>query len=278
MGLVEYYNATGLEEARELSIKTANRLIKVMLDPSFQSPEHQGWFEPGVSLMGNWVHYLSALTPLMKYMNDPGVDRIVQYVMRLLLEYHLDKDYGVFWEAISLQTMKPWPDTYIKDNFHRVSTSFHSMQASWMCMDEALREGNPEMFRKSEMAGKTLLEKCWVERDGKKGLMSDYRPDQKDPLADPIVSGEYEGKNSIHSDYVNKEIFVFCLMALEHDPEAEWAAEWFDRAFTYSYITNPIKWPYRCTLHNPRGDMFSIQIIKRMIERNGKVSDFFDHS
>lgn len=276
MGLVEYYHATGIEEARELAIKTANRLIKVMLDPSFQSPEHQGWFEPGVSLMGNWIHYLSALTPLLKYIDDPGVEKIAQFVMRLLLEHHFDPEFGIFFESISLRTMKPHPKSYINENFARVCTGFHSMQASWMCMDESLREENVEMFKKSENAGKLLLEKCWVERDGKQGIMGDYRPDQKDPFADPPVLPKYEGPNGIHSDYVNKEVFVFCLLALEHDPDAQWAADWFDRAFTYSYVTNPIQWPYHCTLHNPRGDMFSIQILNRIIERKEKVSDFFE--
>ncbi|MCE5251048.1 hypothetical protein LLG96_12595 [bacterium] len=276
MGLVEYYHATGIEEARELAVKTANRLIKVMLDPSFQSPEHQGWFEPGVSLMGNWVHYLSALTPLLKYIDDPGVEKIAQFVMRLLLEHHFDPELGIFFESISLRTMKPHPKSYIHENFARVCTSFHSMQASWMCMDESLREENVEMFRKSEHAGKLLMEKCWAERDGKQGLMAIYRPDQSDPFAEPPVLPKYEDTNGIHSDYVNKEVFVFCLLALEHDPDAQWAADWFDKAFTYSYVTDPVKWPYHCTLHNPRGDMFSIQILNRMIERKEKVSDFFE--
>jgi len=276
MGLVEYYRATGIEEARELAVRTANRLIKVMLEPHFQSPEHQGWFEPGVSLMGNWVHYLSALTPLLKYIDHPGVEKIAQFVMRLLLEHHWDTEYGVFWEAISLRTMKPHPKGYFLENFSRMCTSFHSMQASWMCMDESLRQGNVSMFKHSEETGRLLLEKCWAERDGKQGLMAIYRPDQEDPFADPPVLPKYDDTNGIHSDYVNKEVFVFCMLALEHDPDAEWAAEWFDRAFTYSYTTNQIKWPYSCTLHNPRGDMFCIEILNRMIARGGKVSDFFE--
>ena len=79
-----------------------------------------------------------------------------------------------------------------------------------------------------------------------------YHPEQKDFYADPPVLTKYESPNGIHSDYVMKEVFIFLLLTLEHDPDAQWAAEWFDRAFTYSYETNSIEWPLHDTLHNHR--------------------------
>jgi len=131
-----------------------------------------------------------------------------------------------------------------------------------MCMDEALRENVPEMFNDSLVFGRSHLEKCWTEKDGNQGLILVYKPDEKDPYAG----------SKINNPYVMKEVFVFCLLALEHTHE-KWAAEWFDRAFSYSYET-PLEFPYRDTLHQPRGVMFCLEILNRMIERNGVVSEF----
>ena len=153
--------------------------------------------------------------------------------MRIILEYHYDPKSGLIWEAIPSRTMKIHPkDSLFRANYARVVTSFHTMQAVWMCMDEALRMENVVLFKHAMKIGRTLLEKCWMERDGLQGLMGNYRPDQKDPLADPPVLTKYEDSNGIHSDYVMKEVFIFLLLTLEHDPDARWAADWFDRAFT----------------------------------------------
>jgi hypothetical protein len=64
------------------------------------------------------------------------------------------------------------------------------------------------------------------------------------------------------------------MLALEHSHEA-WAAEYFDRAFTIAYENNYV-WPWFDTLHQPRGVMFCYEILNRMIDREGRVSDFLD--
>ena len=40
----------------------------------------------------------------------------------------------------------------------------------------------------------------------------------------------------------------------------------------------PLEWPWMDTLHQPRGIMFCLEILDRMIERRGKVSDFIEES
>ena len=139
------------------------------------------------------------------------------------------------------------------------------MQAPWMCMDEALRVGQPEMFLESMRFGRSHLEKCWVRKEnGEEGLAFIWRPYDDNPFSD--------GRFVL--PYVNREIFVLTLLTLEHSLE-DWASEWFDRAFTNAYDNN-FPWPWSDTLHQPRGVMFCYEILNRMIAREGRASDFLD--
>ena len=121
------------------------------------------------------------------------------------------------------------------------------------------------MFREAMNFGRSHLEKCWYRTDnGREGIISLYRPDQENPFAG----------SDIVTPYVNKEIFVLCLLTLEHTHE-QWAIDFFDRSFSIAYET-PFKWPYRGTLHQPRGMMFCLEIIDRILERSGRASEFLD--
>ena len=270
LGLGEYYRATGLEEARDLAVKSAYRIAEIILSPHYQAPGHDPFYEvigsyrePGTRRLGIWMHFLSALTPLLKYTEDPGLEKIARMVVRNILKRHYQPDMGLAYEFLQWD-FQPYSKSYLTDDYLRAVDGFHSIESAWMCMDEALRVGSREMFRDGMELGHSLLEKTWLERDGKQGLVRYYWPDDPDPFA----------RAGILSPYVMKEVFVFLLLALEHS-HAQWAVEWFDRAFSYSYET-PLVFPYFDTLHNPRGLMFCLQILNRMIERRGRVSDFFE--
>ena len=259
LGLAEYYKATGIEEARDLAVKSAYRVTEVILSPHYQAQGHGPYYEPGTVRLGTWLHFLSALTPLLRYTEDGGIEKIARMCVRYMLRYHWQPELGLAIERLQW-TLKPYPDDYLSDGQSRVVATFHCMQAAWICMDEAVRVESPEMFLESTAFGRSHLEKCWVERDGEQGLISAYRPDREDPIAE----------SGIVTPYVFKEVFIFCLLALEHTLEP-WAADWFDRAFSYAY-EKPLPFPYRDTLHQPRGVMFSLEALNRMIEREGLAS------
>jgi len=272
LGLGEYFRMTGHEEARELAVRTAYRVTEIILSPHYQGQGHGPWYEPGTKRLGTWLHFLNALTPLLKYTEDPGIEKIARMCVRCILKYHWQPDLGLAFEILR-PDFTPYPDDLFIDeeersyqNQARWVNNFHTMEAAWMVMDEALRVGNRRMFREGMKFGRAHLEKFWVERGDEQGIIQFLRPDDPDPLA---------GRD-ICKPYVFKEIFVFLLLTLEHTHE-RWAAEWFDRAFGYAY-TKPLEWPWRDTLHQPRGVMFCLEILNRMIERKGRVSDFFDEA
>ena len=261
LGLGEYYRATGLEEARDLAVKTAYRVNEIILSPHYQAQGHGPYYEPGTVRLGTWLHFLSTLTPLLKYTEEEGIEKIARMCVKYMLRYHWQPDIGLAYETLQ-HNLQPHPNDYLMDLHAREVHNFHSLQAAWMCMDEALRVGSPEMFGDAMNLGHSLLEKCWLERNGKQGLVRYYWPDDPDPFV----------RARILDPYVMNEVFVFCLLALEHTRE-DWTVTWFDKAFSYSYET-PLEWPYGETLHHPRGIMFCIQILDRMISRSGRVSNF----
>jgi len=149
-------------------------------------------------------------------------------------------------------------------NQARWVNNFHTMEAAWMIMEEALRVGNRDMFTEGLQFGRVHLEKCWVERGDSKGVIQFFRPDDPNP---------FEGRD-ICKPYVLKEILIMLLLAIEHTGE-QWAIKWFDKVYTYSY-GKQVEWPYRDTLHQPRGAMFCYEILERIIGRNGRLSNYFD--
>ena len=264
LGLGEYYHATGNEEALDLAVKSAYRMNEIILSPHYQAQGHGPYYEPGTVRLGTWLHFLSALTPLLNYTKDVGIEKIARMCVKYMLRYHWRPEFGVAFETLQ-RNLQPHTDDYLMDDHAREVHNFHSLQAAWMCMDEALRTDSPEMFKEAMFFGQSHFEKCWYKaEDGREGIISVYRPDRKDP---------FKGSDIV-TPYVNKEIFVLCLLALEHTHE-QWAVDYFDRSFSIAYET-PFKWPYRGTLHQPRGVMFSLEILNRMIERGGRVSEFLD--
>ena len=263
LGLGEYFKASGDEEALHLAVKTAHRFTEIILTPSYTEGTTGGQAEPGTPFQGTWLHFLSSLTPLLRYTKEPKLEMIALMCVRNLLQHHYQPDLGYAYEILQPDFTPHKKDDYLQTYYARSVSPFHSIQAAWMIMDEALRVGNTGMFTDGmNFFGRNLLERFWVDRNGEQGLIGHFWPDRPDYL-----------ETKINSPYVMKEVFVTCLYALEHTHE-KWAAEWFDRAFSYSY-GKPLDWPYRDTLHQPRGLMLSIRCLDRMIERDGKVSDFF---
>ncbi len=273
MGLGEYYNATGDETVASLAIESAHAINRELTSNAFQAPGMgpraefiESWREPGTRRLGFWIHFLSALTPFLKYKSEPSLEMMATFCVRNILERHYQKDLRFAYEFLQFD-YTPYSKTYHTHETMRVADGFHSVEASWMCMDEALRTGNHEMFTDALGLGKDVMDLLWLERKGEQGLVRYYWPDDPDPMK----------RARILPPYVMNEVWVMLLLGMEHSSEP-WLVEWFDRSFTYAYHTGKIQFPYGETLHHPRGLLFCIEILDRMIARNGQKSDFLESS
>lgn len=273
LGLGEYYHATGDEEVAEVAEKTAHVIIKKLTSNDFQIPGHSPgneeygtYREPGTRRLGLWMHFLSGLTPFLRYKKNPSLEMIARFAVRNMLEKHWDKEKRFAWEFLQ-HDYTPYPKNYHTHETMRVADGFHSVETSWMCMDEALRTGNYDMYMDALALGKDVMEVLWLERDGDQGLVRFYWPDDLNPME----------RAEIERPYVMNEVWLMLLMGMEHTSES-WCVEWFDKSFTFSYKTGKLKFPYGETLHHPRGLMFGMEILDRMIARDGRRSDFLEVS
>ena len=264
-GLAEYYRAASNQEDLDLAVATAYGVMERIVSPSYQhlyshGPSH----EPGTKRLGTWQHFLGALTPLLRCTDEPGVANIARMCVRNIQERHWHPELGVAFEHLD-DRFEPFKADPLQR--HRVVSGWHSIQGAWMSMDEGLRLGHRKMFLDGLEMGRTTLEKCWVDGRQFSGLM-----DLESPEARPREPGSIKGITSGALD----DVLVFCLIAIEHTHEA-WAVKWYDKAFTAGY-KYPENWKRRCLLHHPRRLLFSIEILGRMIERGGRVSDFLDQA
>lgn len=263
LGLGEYYKATGCEESRKLAIESAYGVMERIVSPSYQHlAGHGAANEPGCKRLGTWQHFLSTLTPLLRYTTDEGVERIARMCVRNILERHWHPELGVAFERLD-DNWEPYRADPMDND--RVISGWHSIQAAWMCMDEALRRGHPRMFIDAMEMGRVTLEKCWV--DGKKysGLIS-----INDSGVRPVEPSDVTGIPSGATD----DALIFCLMAIEHTQEA-WALRWYDKVLKAGY-SYPNYFKRRCLLHHPRRLFHSIEILDHLIARGGQVSGFLD--
>ncbi len=259
LGLGEYYQGTGDEQARDIAIETCHGVNERIVSPVYQHlAGHGNGHEPGTKRLGTWQHFLSVLTPLAKYTNNYSIEMMARMCVRNILERHYQPDLGVAFEHLDDQ-FRPFKPA--EGDNHRAISSWHSIQAAWMCMDEALRTGNRRIFMDAMEMGRLTLEKCWWDGEESNLTALPY-PEAKLTGPGDLVWGRLD------------DALVFTLLAIEHT-HAPWAIYWFDKVFRRAY-ERPDLFKRSCLLHHPRRLFFCIDILDRMIARGGRVSDLLE--
>lgn len=260
MGLTEYYKSVSDKKLLEIAIETAHGINERIVSPSYQHLKaHKNGFEPGTKVLGTWQHFLGALTPLARETGDDGIGMMARMCVRNIMERHFSRKYGVFFEYLD-DSFTPYRPGYYPEL--RMVSSWHNIQSAWMCMDEALRLNHRAMFMDALEMGRLTLEKCWREGDDG-GLIGLDDPEQD--VRDSSDSAVWERFD---------DAMVFLLLALEH-VHATWAVRWYDKIFAFS-AKKPVRWNRSSLLHHPRRLFFTIEILNRMIARNGRVSNFVE--
>ena len=258
LALCEYHTLAGDRSLLDIAIETAYGINERIVGPSYQHLNaHKDGFVPGTKILGTWQHFLSVLTPLARETGDHGVEMMARMCVRNILERHYSREYDVYFEYLD-DSFRPFGSGY--DPELRKVSSWHSIQSAWMCMDEALRRNDRAMFLDALETGRSTLDRCWLDgEDG--GLVGlDYPEQNIKDSSDKPSWGRLD------------DALVYTLLAIEHT-HASWAVEWFERIFTLGY-SRPERWNRRGLLHHPRRLFFCIEILDRMIARNGGVSGF----
>ncbi len=257
-GLAELFRATKDEKDINLAIRTAYTVKDRLVSPSYQGIDAHGpAHEPGTRRLGSWQHFLYALTSLLRIKNDLSIEKIASFCVRMICDYHWLPEHRVIIELLDSQ-YKPFSE---RSRISRSVSGWHAIQASWMVMDEALRIKDYPTYRQGIEMGFSTLEKCYVHG---KGITSIRNPEDR---AKPEY--QFNPWNSLD------DVLIFCLMILEnnHHPIA---LEYYNKCFDL-YNSKPENITHKCLLHTPRRYFYSIDILNRMIENKGKISDFWSN-
>jgi hypothetical protein len=198
----------------------------------------------------------------LRIAQEEGIENIARMCVRNMMERHWRPELQVMLEHLD-DRFEPFKPDPLRN--YRLVSGWHSIQAAWMCMDEALRRKHTGMFSDALEMGRITLEKCWVDGKQYSGLGSRRNPGQ--PPQEPA------SRAGLPSGALD-DALVFCLMAIEHTGEA-WAQKWYDKVFAVGY-REPGFWKRRCLLHHPRRLFVSLGLLDRMINRGGRVSGFLE--
>lgn len=247
LGLAEYHKATGDKEALETALQTVYAANRTILAPDFMF--YGAWdsrvYQPGTQFLGIWLHFLNTLIPLAELTGDERVEQIAAMCVRNIMEHHWRPELGAYVELLD-QNFQP-----LRQKHH--DSNWHGVQSAWMCMWQALRTGNRNLFIDAMGMGRKQMIRAFEEFEH----IDINAPIDKLPRWGPL------------EDYM-----LFCLISIEHT-HAPWAIYWYDKLFRFAY-QRPDRFEQYDLLHQPRRLFFTIEILDRMRARAGRVSDFLE--
>lgn len=266
-GLTELYKATKDEKDLDIAIKTAHSVMERLVSPSYQHVDaHTKALEPGTRRLPSWQHFLGALNPLLKVRRDPAVEMLARYCVRVICEHHWQSEYGVLLEILD-DNFRPY--TFDASNWGdfkpRGVSGWHSIQASWLVIHEALRVGHSPSYNKGLEMGLSTLKKTYIDGKGIPfGIEGVSLEDPKDKLT-------AEGKSFPWGAL--DDVLVFCLSVLEHkhDPQV---ISYYNKCFAL-HNSKPENTVTSGLLHTPRRFFYTMEILQRIIGRKGEVSNAF---
>jgi N-acylglucosamine 2-epimerase len=267
LGLAEYFKASGDEDAWRLAVRTSYIANEKILAPDYQGQGHGPFYEPGIKRLGTWVHFLFPLTLLLRYKSEEGLEPIARMCVRNMVQYHWDRKEGFAYECLD-QLYRPYPVNYLgrfneKFDFREGFISgWHSIQAAYKIMLEALRIGSRGMFEDGLEFGFQIFKTHW--KDTPPCGFNDFQDVEELRKGRGIQSA---------ADPAIYDFLLFALLAIEHTL-APRAMECFEKAYACALSRPEGIFTGSLTLHEPRGVMFAIQILDRLIARGGHASDF----
>jgi N-acylglucosamine 2-epimerase len=267
LGLAEYFKASGDEDAWRLAVRTSYVANQMILSPSYQGQGHGPFYEPGIKRLGTWVHFLFPLTLLLRYKSEEGLEPIARMCVRNMVQYHWDRRQGFAYECLD-HLYRPYPNDYLirfndrADYREAFISGWHSIQGAYKIMLEALRVESREMFEDGLEFGFQIFKTHW--RDGEPCGFNDFRD------VDELKKGRGVLSTADSAIY---DFLLFSLVAVEHTLSDE-AQACFEKAYSCALSRPGGIFNGSLTLHEPRGVMFSLQILDRLSQRGGRASGF----
>lgn len=281
-GLAEFYRVAGGDENLDMARESIRSAVNTYDAPGYRGIKLPGQSQPapGLRCQGHCMIFISLLTGMLRFHDDPELERLQGEHVDLEVEKFNHPEYGITNEYLQ-------HDYSRLPGFEDHTFTDHAMEAQWMLMDEALRTKDRSLFDLAMARVRRYIELRW-----------DYIFDGFG-YGDYWVFGGLEGRPSDgyreKAMWTHTEILIATMMALEYTGES-WAREWYDRVhrFTMRNFADPSPGVWiqatdrrgksipregvhpkrRCNYHQPRCQMLNMLSLERMIRNNGELTPF----
>ncbi len=216
-GLVQYAKATNSEEDLDLARRSIRKAVE-----RYEDPQHRGIVAPGLDLAGLRAQGCSfmmvwLIPQLLELDRDPWFASLVSEHLDLLANKYWNSDYGISNEILLHDYSRP-------SSLAGWMVPGHSIEAQWMAMAEALREGNTALADLLKERMRRLIEMSW-----------DYVFDGTCDTEYNVFASEGHPAGpalGIKTMWAQTEVSIGCMMAWERTGEI-WAQEWFERSWQF---------------------------------------------
>ncbi len=271
-GLIQLAKATGNEVDLHLAKQSLRKSVEL-----YENSEYLGVTAPGVSdtglrAQGHSFMFVWVIPQLLELDDDPWFSAILEEHFNALHHKFWNPEFGISNEVL-------FHDYSRIDSQAGSMIPGHSIEAQWMCMQEAMRNGNSKSYHIFKDRMRRLIEMSWDHVfDGTCDTAYLVHPSDDSP-AGPA----YE----IKTMWAQTEVCIGCLLAYEETGE-DWGREWFEHSWSFLQRTMTTQhgiWRqavdrqgynkqrdgisiYRQgNFHQPRCLMYLMASLQRMIDR-----------
>jgi len=228
----------------------------------------------GARLLGVWMLLLRLGSQMLNHKHDAEIEAVVRRCIDAIFNHHYNPEYDLINEVLHHDMSRP------ANEYAGLVYTGHGIETMWMVLYEAYRQKDSELFHRAARLFRRNLDVAW----------------------DDVYGGFFRGVKNVDENtwildkalWVQEEALIGLLFIVEHTG-AQWAKDWFAKAFTYVHEHFPLKehgyalwdfWPDRNVtfvkhyprignFHHPRHLMLNLLSLERMIQRRGKVSGLF---
>jgi len=270
LGLVEYFHATGKQEALDLATETY-RNVSLRLEQPGSYPTAPYPTPDGMIAHGEAMIFSLAFCNLGRAASDDGILSHGRKLGGIVLDHFVRADRCVILEYINCDF------TTVETPEGRAMVPGHGIESAYFQLFNFAGTGQSDYLDRACEVIRWCLERGWDDEFG--GLFLGIDADGREPV--------FWKNADMKLWWPHTEALPACLMAYEHTG-ANWCLEWYARIHDWAFAHFPVRdhgeWtqrldrqgrkmdtvvalPVKDPFHLPRGLIFAMESLERMNDR-----------
>ncbi len=216
MGYVEYYKATGLEEAKDRAVALFDKMLEYYTIPGYFAPKvdpetRQNKGHSIVMIMLNVAQHMREID------GDPKYNDVIRDSITKITSWFIKPEEKALFETVGKNGER------VDSPEGRLVNPGHSLETAWFLMREALTRGDNNLMEQAINVTRWSLERGWDKEMG--GIFYFMDVENK-----PVTSLEWDMKLF----WVHCEGMIALLYSYMHTHD-EYYLEWFERLKNYAF-------------------------------------------